>query len=290
MKQFLFLLIIITHSFGYEAFISPSNLKKALKDESLIIFDTSSTALYKQGHIDGAIHVNVYKFINQESPYKLMHSTEIIQDELVNLGINKDSNIVIYSHNSANDMLNSSYLALILISHGFENVSILDGGYMAWVFENELLISSFSSSAKDDGNFKIKAKKNLLVTFEFLQNNLDKITMLDARSSEYYYGIKRSKNIKSVGHIKYAKSSYYKDKFYRDNTLRVQGELTEIYVYGHELGRNDNIIVYADDIFKASMEWYILYQQMGFKNTKVYEASLMEWGNYNLPMTRFKWE
>ncbi len=81
------------------------------------------------------------------------------------------------------------------------------------------------------------------------------------------------------------------DKFLRDGTLREQKELDEIYIYGHELKISDEVIVYGDTVFSASMEFYILYKQMGFKNAKLYEASLLEWGNaLDLPITRFKWE
>ncbi len=82
-----------------------------------------------------------------------------------------------------------------------------------------------------------------------------------------------------------------KTNFLRDSTLRDDKELNEIFLYGHGLKSNDEIIVYADDAVTASMEFYILYKHMGFKNTKLYEASLLEWGNtLDLPMTRFKWE
>ena len=94
-----------------------------------------------------------------------------------------------------------------------------------------------------------------------------------------------------MGHISTAKSSYYKDKFLYDGTIRYMTELEEIFIKGHELNIEDDIIVYGESALSASMNWYILYKYMGFKNIKIYEASLLEWGNYpDLPMTRFKWE
>jgi thiosulfate/3-mercaptopyruvate sulfurtransferase len=234
----------------------------------------------------------VTKFIKKENnPYLLMNSTEIIQKELRNLGVNQDSKIVIYDHNTKKSILNSSYLAFILLYSGFENVSILDGGYMAWVFENELLTSSIKQDAKEEGNFIVNVNPKLIASLENVRQNLASAIMLDARTPQEYYATERSKNIERIGHISYAKSSHYKDKFLRDNTLRNKQELDEIYIYGHGIKQNDEIIVYGDNVFTASMEFYILYKHMGFKNTKLYEASLLEWGNsLDLPMTRFKWE
>jgi len=162
---------------------------------------------------------------------------------------------------------------------------------MAWIFENELLTSSVKPDTKEDGNFILKENQNIITTQESVQNNLALVNMLDARAPQKYYGIERSDSIDAVGHISHAKSSFYEDKFLRDGTIRDRAELDEIYLYGHELKSDDNIIVYSDNVFSASMEFYILYKHMGFKNVKLYEASLLEWGNSkNLPMTRFKWE
>ena len=206
------------------------------------------------------------------------------------MGINKNSKIVIYSRNTQESILNSSYLALVLLSHNFENVSLLDGGYMAWVFENELLISSRPSYSQKDGDIVLK-QNDIIIDAEFLKNHVSYTPILDARMPSQYYGTSKSKSIQNLGHIPSAKSSYYNDKFLADNTLRTKDELKQIYLDGHELKKSDKIIVYSDNIFSASMEWFVLYQALGFKNTKIYEASLPEWSNQlNYSLKKFKWE
>jgi len=292
MKYFLILSLSIISLLASEAFINPSELKHSLDDKKLIVIDVADLAIYKQGHIEGALHCDVNKFIKKENnPYSLMDSTKIIEQELRKLGINQDSKVVIYAYNTQKGILNTSYLAFILLYSGFENLSILDGGYMAWVFENELLTSSIKSTAQDEGNIVVNINPNLLASMEEVHKNLASTPVLDARSAQMYYGTERSTGVATVGHISHAKSSYYGDKFLRDSTLREQKELDEIYIYGHGLKESDEVIVYGDNAFTASMEFYILYKHMGFKNTKLYEASLLEWGNtLDLPMTRFKWE
>ena len=273
-------------------FITPMELKNILDNKDAIIFDTDDLSIYNKGHINGAIHVDVKSFTyGERNPYKLMKSDSIIKDKIINLGVNKKSKVIIYAHNTQSGNLNSSYLAFILITFGFENVSILDGGYMAWVFENERLVSSIASKVKRDGNFSPNKNNTIIVNQTYLLNNISKITMLDARETKYYYGTHKSKNTKEFGHIKNAKTSYYGDKFLLDGTLREKNELNDIYFQGFKLNQNDEIIVYADDVFKASMEWYVLYKVMKFKNAKIYEASLLEYFKTNdNPRTRFKWE
>ena len=291
MKKILILSLLFFNLVASDAFITPNELKKSLDNKNILIIDVADSSMYKTSHISGAIHADISKFINLRNPYYLMNSPKIIQDELKKLGINIDSKVVIYSHNTKKGVLNSSYFAFILLYSGFENITILDGGYMAWVFENEHLTSSHSIKVKNNGNFIVKTNPNILSSSKYIQNNLSLIAMLDTRSPQEYYGTKRSDKVTSIGHIPHAKSSFYMDKFLRDGTIRDRNELDKIFIYGHELKTNDEVIVYGDSVFSASMEFYILYKHLGFKKAKLYEASLFEWGNnINLPIRRFKWE
>ncbi|NCO02058.1 MAG: sulfurtransferase [Epsilonproteobacteria bacterium] len=290
MKKILLIITLTLNLFALDAFIKPSELKDSLKNENTLVLDVSPYALYMRGHIEGATHVDILKFINPESPYKLMNAPALIQDELTSLGINKGSQVVLYSHNGAVNTLYCSYLAFILISHGFENVSILDGGYMAWVFENELLTSTEKPS-RSDGNFIVEKQPAFFATLEYIQANSSKIKLLDSRSAHEYYGVARSGNIKEIGHIPHAKSSFYQDKFLTDFTIQSDDVLEAIFINGHELKKEDEIVIYGENAMSASMNWFILYKKMGFKNAKLYEASLLEWGNIEaLPMVKYKWE
>ena len=288
MKYLLLLNLCLFSLFASDAFISPSQLKAALNDKNLILLDVSEKELYYTSHIRGAIYTDVNLFIDKSVPNPTLASQENIQKALRKLGINNDSRVVVYSHNSETAIFDSSYLAFVLLYSGLENVSILDGGYMAWVFENDLLVSSMTPHIKG-GTISIEPKQNLIATTKDLHKPNAKI--LDARSYDDYYGVSRSNGVLEVGHIKGAKSSYTATKFLQDNTLRNKNDLDEIYIAGHELDSDDEIIIYSNDAKSASMEFFIVYQHMGFKNTKLYEASLLEWSNSkNLPMTKFKWE
>lgn len=287
-KYFLLLNLSIFSLLASDAFITPTQLKSSLNDKNFVLIDVSQKQLYDTSHIEGAIYANVKEFMDSNNPHPTLASDETIQEALRELGINNSSKIVIYSHNSKEAIFDVSYLAFVLLYSGLEDVSILDGGYMAWVFENNLHVSSLAPKVKE-GTIVIKPKKHLLATKKDIQKSDAKI--LDARSYDDYYGITRSDGVLRVGHIKGAKSSYFATKFLKDNTIRSKNELNQIYVSGHELSSDDEIVVYNRDAVSASMEFFILYQQMGFKNTKLYEASLLEWGNIEtLPMTRFKWE
>jgi len=304
LKYLFFFIFFYSSLFASSAFISPKKLKNILDDNNLIIIDTDDKSLYAKGHIKNSINVNILSFIDKpinidpndlqnESLQKKMKlaSTHVIEKELHILGISKDSKVVIYNHNTIDAMQKSAFLAFVLIYSGFDNVQILDGGYMSWVFQNQILVSTTISKAKKYGDLQIQPRKYLLAKASYIQDNNSDTTILDARSPRHYFGILKSDKIDRLGHIPKAKSSYDVDKFYRDYTLRKQEELDSIYMSGLGLKSSDEIIVYSDNLINSAMEWYVLYKQMGFMDTKIYENSLLEWGNNETyPLTRFKWE
>ncbi len=278
------------HLNASSAFITVSELKEQFNSKELIIIDVATSDIYATSHIDGALNIDVAQLSRSSEKGTVVSSQDKIQQELSTLGINENSHVVIYSHNINKSILDSSFLAMILISHGFSNVSILDGGFLSWIFENELLISNKKVTLSKETTFKFKKIENLFINSQYIQNNLN-ATIIDSRSEQHYFGLKRSDKSERVGHISSAISSYYKNNFLVDSSLRNSDDLNKIFTIAMNLENQSNIIVYSDTIYTASVNWYILYHHMGYKNTKIYEASFYEWGNnLELPITTFQWE
>lgn len=288
MKYILFYLLLAINTYAYDAFISATQLKDNIKNPKLVILDVNSAQSYSTSHIDGALHVDISKFIDSKKDIATILSSIWTQRRLTNLGIQKDSHVVIYARSQ--EQLNASYFALILIASGFENVSILDGGYMNWTFKYNRLVSAQSSFSKSDNSYNISINKNIFVDTKYLEDNLLKIQIIDSRDTPYYFGTKKLLTSKNFGHIPSAKSSFYKDKFLDDLTLRSNEELEDIFILGLELDTQKEIVVYGESIFDASMNWYILYKKLGFTNAKIYEDSFKEWDKKGLQTNSFKWE
>jgi len=238
MRHILALLLFAFYSYAYDAFITPEKLNDMLKDERVILLDVSN--MYDTSHIKGALHADVSKFIKSKHERLAALYNKNVQKEIIALGINPDSHIVIYSRNSYDDLQNSTYLAFALTQHGFENISILEGGYMAWVFKYHTLVSSKKSSAKKKGSFTIKYDSNLLAEHDHI-NHSQNTTVVE---------------------------SDYRDNFFDDLTLRHEDELSE-FASNSNLSKNRDIVVYDETIFKASVNWYIIYKKLGFKNAKI---------------------
>lgn len=288
----LFLILFATLTLGAnEAFISADNLESLLKEKNnIVLLDVGSEEDYKKGHIPGAQHTAISKWRKKVAMHNLLREDSELVTEMRKLGINDDSHVIIYGHNKKKEALMSSYIALALISQGMKNVSLLDGAYGEWEYDEERPIQLKVTPIKK-GNFTPHVDRNFIVDKTYVKNHINKIPMLEARPPQFYYGTLRSQGVKRYGHIPGAMSSNWKDKFTLDQMLKSDKILNEIFVDGYNLKKDKEVLLYCTGGLEASMNWYILSQKLGFTDAKIYDASMREWGNLkDTPITRYKWE
>ncbi len=290
MKLIISLLLSSLALFASEAFVSSEYLQKNLNNKNLVLLDTTDLKTFNEGHIPNARQASISLFRHWvDKTYLLINSPEEIQKVVHDLGINSDSEVIIYGHNKDKELLKSSYIALTLIAHGFSNVSILDGGYGDWKYEfeeNKRMLSTKTTNYPK-GNFVVKFNPDILVDLNYVKTRIGKTPMIEARPKVYFTGEKKSGGVKRLGHIPKAQSSYWRDKFNVDDTLKSDKKLNKIFIQEHKLNPSKELIAYCTGGLEASMNWYVLTQHMNFKDVKIYDASLKEWGNLDTtPMTK----
>lgn len=278
MKSLLLLLLTTAYLFSLDAFIEPKELRELITKKNVILIATTDEKTFQAGHIPSALRADISSFRQQVGPFQLMKSSQEIQKVARSLGINQDSKVVFYGHNKPKELLKASYMALALLTNGAKDVSILNGGYEHWLFEYEDFISKVDRDVKE-GNFIAKLNPNILVDINYVKNNIGKIPMIEARPLRYFTGEAQSSGVKRLGHIKSAQSSAWGNKFEHDQTIKSNQELNEIYIDTNHLSPDKEVITYCTGGLEASMNWYILRQHLNFKNVKLYDASMREWGN-----------
>lgn len=260
------------------AFISSTELEAKLHDKTLVILDVTDEQTYMSGHIPNAVRADAGAFRHQVEKYQLMNSPDEVQAVAQSLGINNDSDIVIYGHGKDKELLKASYIALSLIANGAKKISILDGGYNEWLFEYKE-VTSTKAPTITQGNFISKFNPDILVDLKYVKDRIGNVPMLESSPPRFYYGEQQSEGVRRLGHIPQAMTSFWKDKFNPDETILDKKELQEIYIKGHKLDPNKEVIIYCTGGLEASMNWYIAYKELGFKKAKLYDASMREWGN-----------
>lgn len=229
--------------FAYDAFLKPNELKNLLQSDTLVLLDASSLSFYEKGHIVRAYHAPISKFTKSKDPELAASFSEQVAAEMKNLGINSNSHVVIYSRTNKDDFANAFCLAYIFIQHGFENISLLDGGYLSWVFENYSDVSVIESKPLQKGDFEAIYNPKFLVEDSKTHNPSE---LLPAKESE--------------------------ELFFKDLTLRSE-KLKEILGTEVQLG-DTHAIIYGANSFSLYANWYILYKLFGLKNIKIDAESL----------------
>lgn len=289
MKSILLLTLSTLYLYASEAFISAVDLNDKMKNENLVILDVSKKSTYDNEHIPGAVRADVGNFRKKVLMHAKIKSPAEIQNVIRSLGINNDSEVVLYGHGKPKELMSSTYIAMSLILHGLNNVSILDGGYRAW--SSEYIDTSSETPTVVAGNFTAKYDNSTLTDLEYVKKNIGKLPTFDSRGPRNYYGTVLSGGVERLGHIPKAKSSYWEDKFTADLTIREDDALKEMIIDGFSLDKNQEILIYCTGGLEASANWYVFSQHLGIKNAKLYDGSMREWGNRNdTPMTKYKWE
>ena len=249
-------------------FISTPDLEKIYQDDSVLLLDARSYKDYSNGHIPGAVSLDLFSFHWADTSQKgLVSFGEHMRKILSYAGIDENKKIVFYDDVSG--MLASRGVWMCLyFSH--PDVQLLDGGLTKWISEN-LTIATESTIYKPS-NLTTPINSSIIIGFEELNENIDKITIIDARSPDEFDGI--IPRAARGGHIPTAKNIDWNNNLDDSGKLKSDEELDSLY----QMNKESEIVTYCQGAYRAANSFLSL-KKLGFKNVKVYLGSWGEWGN-----------
>lgn len=273
-----------------EPVVTPQWLHEHQKDANLRIVEVSEGDAYAFGHIPGAMHTTIAKWRFDNGTFLSVRPVAQIEAEISRLGIDARSDVVLYAPiNDPKDLLKTSYIYWALNYHGVKNVALLDGGLKAWtnasfpLAQDEPLIKPTAYKAKLD-----PAK---IADVGYVKSHLGKVPMIDARPGDMYLGVTPTPTVKRDGHIKGAMSYPWNYSVDKEYVLKSKSMLDSVFKEGYGLDKNKEVLVYCTGGLETSFNYFILSGVLGYKNIRLYDASMKEWGNReDTPMTRFGYE
>jgi len=248
--------------------ISTAELEKIIDDPNLILIDARSFQQYSLGHITNAVNLDLFSFHWIDTSQSGISSfNEQFTKIFSRVGVSEEKKVVFYDDVSGMLAARGVWLLEYLSHH---NVSMLDGGFIKW--KNEERTWDTIPVANMYANFSAKPNPKVLAGFEYVLDNLDKITILDARSKEEFDG----KLVRAArgGHIPTSTNIDYTENISKDGTLKNNEELSKLY----QMSKDAEIVTYCHGAYRAANTFLAL-KKIGFTNVKVYLGSWGEWGN-----------
>jgi thiosulfate/3-mercaptopyruvate sulfurtransferase len=251
--------------------ISSQDLYRIIQNESgVIVVDTRSFSEFKNGHIPGAVNVDLFQLhwfdTTKRGIKDFNRQTRLL---LSNIGVSKDNKVVYYDNISGISAARGVWL-LLYFSH--EKVCMLDGGFEKWKREGYPVETK--SNALKNTTFKGKPNSKIIADANEVRRAIDKknVVVVDARSSEEYSGSEVRAARK--GHIPSAINIDWKRNI-ENNLLKSKGKLSKIY---SKIPKDAQVITYCQGGYRAANAFLAL-KMLGYKKVKMYLGSWGEWGN-----------
>lgn len=264
-----------------KSLITPVEVKNS--NCNFIFIDTREPADYNAGHIPGAVNVReIFTHISLSNKNELKSLAEKFSSIFGNVGLSGEEHAVIYEDamHSGNGQSSRGYFLLKYL--GYDKVSVLDGGFRAWI-DSKLPVSQ---EIRPSVPKKFPANVNhsiMLTKDQMLEKINDKKTIfLDVRDPDEWYGKYSSPSGKDLdlqpGKIPGAVWMEWRlliDTTKNIPVFRTNDEIKEICnKFGIDIA--SDIYIYC---FKGSRaaSTYLALKKAGFNNVKNYFASWNEW-------------
>ena len=248
--------------------ITTSELEKTLDNPNLILIDTRSFQEYSQGHILNALNLDLFSFHwIDTSKEGVLSFNQQLEKIFSSVGVTEEKEVIFYDNVSGMLAARGVWL-LEYLSH--PHVSMLDGGMTKWKSEG-LAWNTIPVNNKPT-NFSGTPNPKILAGFQYVLDNLNKVTILDVRSKEEFSGdlVRAARG----GHIPTAINIDYAENIAKDGTLKNDEHLSKLY----QIPKETEIVTYCQGAYRAA-NTFVALKKLGFSNVKVYLGSWGEWGN-----------
>ena len=296
---------------GYKMYVSPQwvqdlidekEVEEAPKGDYKIVEIDFKDEEYESGHIKDAVHLLTDDFNHIPGPREVAEYENIpieeqrkfwgliddnsIKEQLENIGIDKDTTVIIYADYKATTGANRA--ALVMDYMGVEDIRLLNGGKEIWKLEGRELVKDVPNIEKVDFGADVPLNPDIIFDYEETLEMVDDSSsvLASVRSWEEYLGKKSGYTyISEAGDIKNARFAYAgSDPYAMEDYRNIDNTLFNYKIIEDRWNRwgitSDKLVsFYCGTGWRAS-ETYYAAKAMGWEDIGVYVGGWYEWTKY----------
>ena len=243
-------------------------------DHPLKPYDVESgLADYEKAHIPKSAFLDLQNDLSDKtSPYRFtLPNFYELAESFKRLGIGDPYHIILYSRNG---MQWATRIWWMLYALGYENVSVLNGGYVEW--ERLCLPIESSPNRFDPANFKVGIRSNVFVGKDRVLDAIgDQATLLlNALTEDIHLGT--NPRYGRLGRIPNSLNIPFHDLL-EPSTGKFRPPERAIQTFAEKgITSELEIVNYCGGGIAASLDAFIL-RQLGFQRLQIYDNSMSEW-------------
>ena len=242
--------------------------------------ERSGRGRYGHGHIPGAVN---WDWATQlcDPVERDVAGRQQLSGLLSDSGIKPDTHVVLYGDH---ENWFAAWAFWLLRRHGFERLSLLDGGRRYWI-ERQLPVSTVIPSYGASGIELAEPGDGLRAFRDELLGRLGDpgLIFVDVRTPAEYTGeviapLGMTETAQRGGHIPGAVSIPWEEAIAEDGTFRSVPDLRAIYEARGVMPDRD-VVTYCRIGERSSHSWFVLHELLGYPSVRNYDGSWTEWGS-----------
>ena len=266
------------NSFG--PLVSPADLSAELQQLNPVILDIRGDD-YAKGHIPGAISAPYGLFRGpKENPGQIL-DVATLEERYESLGLTLDKPVVIVPEGkNDSDFGAAARVYWTLKSTGFSDLSILNGGALAW--ESAGLAMDADPVTLEPTELDISFSDQWTADTEAVtavtRGEVDAL-LLDARPDDFYQGRKSHGAAGRPGTLPGAENFVYSSFFSEGSPA--MSDISDTASLREQLGIEDGeeVVSFCNTGHWAATNWFALSEVAGIENVKLYPGSMVEYSN-----------
>ena len=241
-----------------------------------LILDMRPPEQYTEGHIPGAIHLDLWGLsLIDTDPAPLKAFIWIIEHLLGTHGVQASTPVVVYDDQSG---IRAARAFWFLEYFGHPSVRLLDGGFNFWIAEGLKVTRDAAPPPKSkSGEWTGSPQEHTIATWREVFNAVGKrdAVILDTRSDGEYSGTtiraRRGGAVPGAVHIEWTRN------LTQDGDFKTAAELRTMYSDAGVTPERE-VITYCQGGYRAAHS-YLALRLLGYPRVRTYLGSWKEWGD-----------